>query len=135
MFLEIVILVIGILICAILFMFIVSLFLDNLVDSVINLKRNGLFGGEDNNTHEQKETKEMNTNMNKIRQNLKKRINHRTPWDKHIAILEEIGTGYNVLKWEYDNNTVEARSKDVNLLFALRDCIEMYLEETEEVKE
>jgi len=35
------------------------------------------------------------------------------------------------LKWEYDKNTVEARSKDVNLLFALRDCIEMYLEETE----
>lgn len=135
MFFEIVILIIGILICAILFMFICSLFLDNLVDSVINLKRNGLLGGEDNNTHERKETKEMNMNMNKIRQNLKKRINHRNPWDKHVTILDEVGTGYSVLKWEYDNNKVEARSKDVNLLFALRDCIEMYLEETEEKKD
>jgi len=35
------------------------------------------------------------------------------------------------LKWEYDNNTVEARSKDVNLLYALKECIEMYLEESE----
>ena len=73
-------------------------------------------------------------NMNKIRQNLKKRINHRNPWDKHVTILKEVGTRYSVLKWEYDNNTVEARSKNINLLFTLRDCIEMYLEETEEVK-
>lgn len=65
------------------------------------------------------------------RQNLKKRINHRTRWDKHVTILDGVGTMYSVLKWEYDNNKVEARSKDVNLLFALRDCIEMYLEETE----
>jgi hypothetical protein len=135
MFLEIVTLIIGILICGIFFMFICSLFLDNLVDSVINLKRNGLLGGEDNNTQERKETKEMNTNMNKIRQNLKKRINHKNPWDKHVTILGEVETGYKILRWEYDNNTVEARSKDVNLLYALRDCIEMYLEETEEVKE
>lgn len=131
MLLEIVILIIGILICGIFFMFICSLFLDNLIDSVINLKKNGLLGDEDNNTQERKDTKE----MNKIRQNLKKRINHRNPWNKHVAILEEVGTGYNVLKWKYDNNTVEARSKDVNLLFALRDCIEMYLEETEEHNE
>jgi hypothetical protein len=74
-------------------------------------------------------------NMNKIRENLKKRINHKNPWDKHVTILEEVETEYSVLRWEYDNNTVEARSKDVNLLYALRDCIEMYLEETEEVKE
>jgi hypothetical protein len=73
--------------------------------------------------------------MNKIRENLKKRINHRNRWDKHVTILGEVETGYSVLRWEYDNNTVEARSKDVNLLYALRDCIEMYLEETEEVKE
>ena len=126
MFLEIVILIIGILICGIFFMFICSLFLDNLVDSVINLKRNGLFGGEEGNTNERKETKE----MNKIRENLKKRINHRNPWDKHVTILDEVGTGYSVLKWKYDNNTVEARSKDVNLLYALKECIEMYLEET-----
>lgn len=101
-----------------------------ITDNIIRLKQNGIFDDE-NKTNKQEETKEMNMNMNKIRQNLKKRINHRNPWDKHITILEEVGTGYNVLKWEYDNNTVEARSKDVNLLFTLRDCIEMYLEETE----
>jgi len=77
MFVEIVILVIGILICGIFFMFICSLFLENLVDSVINLKRNGLLGGEEGNTNERKETKERNAN--KIRENLKKRINHRNP--------------------------------------------------------
>ena len=74
-------------------------------------------------------------NIEEIRKNLKKRINHRNRWDKHVTILEEVGTMYSVLKWEYDNNTVEARSKDVNLLYALKECIEMYLEETEEVKE
>jgi hypothetical protein len=76
----------------------------------------------------------MNMNIEKIRENLKKRINHKNPWDKHVTILEEVETEYSVLKWKYDNNTVEARSKDVNLLYALKECIEMYLEETEEVK-
>ena len=74
---------------------------------------------------------EKEMNMNKIRENLKKRINHRNPWDKHVIILEEVETGYNILRWKYDKNTVEARSKDVNLLYALEECIEMYLEETE----
>lgn len=108
-------------------------FIECITDNIIRLKQNGIF--DDEITNKQEETKRMNKNMNKIRENLKKRINHRNPWDKHVSILEEVSTGYSVLKWEYDNNTVESRSKDVNLLYALEECIEMYLEETEDVKE
>lgn len=108
-------------------------FIECITDTIIRLKQNGIF--DDEITNKQEETKRMNRNMNKIRENLKKRINHRNPWDKRVSILEEVGTGYSVLKWEYDNNTVESRSKDVNLLYALKECIEMYLEETEDVKE
>ena len=73
--------------------------------------------------------------MNRIRENIKKRIHCNNSWNKHVAILDEVGTGYSVLIWKYSNNKVEARSQDVNLLFTLRDCIEMYLEETEEHNE
>lgn len=73
--------------------------------------------------------------MNRIRENIKKRIHCRNSWDKHVAIFDEVETGYSVLIWKYKNNKVEARSQDVELLFTLRDCIEMYLEETEEVEE
>jgi len=29
-------------------------------------------------------------NIEEIRKNLKKRINHRNRWDKHVTILEEV---------------------------------------------
>ena len=129
---DIALIILAIIVAGIFFLHLLMGFIECITDTIIRLKQNGIFDDEDK-TNKQEETKEMN--MNKIRENLKKRINHRTRWDKHVTILDEVGTGYSVLKWEYDNNTVEARSKDVNLLYALKECIEMYLEETEEVKE
>ena len=127
---DIALIILAIIVAGIFSLHLLMRCMECITDNIIRLKQNGIFDDEDK-INKQEETKE----MNKIRENLKKRINHRNRWDKHVTILEEVGTGYNVLKWEYDNNKVEARSKDVNLLFALRDCIEMYLEETEEVKE
>ena len=49
---------------------------------------------------------------------------------RHVAIMSE-GTD-TILHWKYDGHEVEARSKDYNLLSLLRQCIEIYLEETEE---
>ncbi len=130
---DIALIILAIIVAGIFSLHLIMGCIDCITDNIIRLKQNGIFDDE-NKTNKQDET-ERKMNMNKIRENLKKRINHRNPWDKHVTILEEVGTGYNVLKWEYNNNTVEARSKDMNLLFALRDCIEMYLEETGEVKE
>ena len=71
-------------------------------------------------------------NLRKIREELRNEINHRGKWHKHVSILEEVGTGYSVLKWSYDNHKVEARSKDYLLLSSIRKTIEMYLEEKEQ---
>jgi len=131
---DIALIILAIIVAGIFSLHLLMGFIECITDALIRLKRNGIFDDEDK-TNKQEEIKEMDMNMNKIRENLKKRINHRNRWDKYVTILEEVGTGCSVLKWEYDNNTVEARSKDVNLLYALKECIEMYLEETEEVKE
>lgn len=130
---DIALIILAIIVAGIFSLHLLMGFIECITDTIIRLKQNGIFDDEDK-TNKQEET-ERKMNMNKIRENLKKRINHRNPWDKYVAILEEVGSGYSVLKWEYDNNTVEARSKDVNLLYAVKECIEMYLEETEEVKE
>lgn len=127
---DIALIILAIIVAGIFSLHLIMGFIECITDTIIRLKQNGIFDDEDK-TNKQKEKKELNRNMNKIRQNLKKRINHRNPWDKYVTILEEVGSGYSVLKWEYDKNTVEARSKDVNLLYAVKECIEMYLEETE----
>jgi len=131
---DIALIILAIIVAGIFSLHLCMEFIECITDALIRLKRNGIFDDEDK-TNKQEEIKEMNMNMNKIRENLKKRINHRNRGDKYVTILEEVGTGDSVLKWEYDNNTVEARSKDVNFLYALKECIEMYLEETEEVNE
>ena len=130
---DIALIILAIIVASIFSLHLLMGFIECITDNIIRLKQNGIFDDE-NKTNKQEET-ERKMNMNKIRENLKKRINHRNRWDKHVTILEEVGTGYNVLKWEYDNNKVEARSKDMNLLYAVKECIEMYIEETEEVKE
>jgi ABC-type histidine transport system ATPase subunit len=131
---DIALIILAIIVAGIFSLHLIMGFMECITDNIIRLKQNGIFDDEGK-TNKKEEIKEMNRNMNKIRENLKKRINHKNPWDKHVTILEEVETEYSVLKWKYDNNTVEARSKDVNLLYALQECIEMYLEETEEVKE
>lgn len=108
------------------FLFILSMVIENFVSIIFRFKREF---DEDN-----KRGNEL-VDIDKIRTKLHKRVHHMTPWDKHVSILEERGTGYSVLLWKYSNHKVEARSKDYELLSCLRDCIEMYLEETEEVKE
>ena len=52
--------------------------------------------------------------------------------NKHVSILGEQYTSYSTLHFEYDGHTVTARSKDYQFLSLLRNCIEMYLEETGE---
>ena len=126
MLFEWIILILIMLVCGALFMFLLSLFVGNIIDSIVQLKRQGLLSDE---TVENEGRIKMD--MNKLRQNLRKRVHKRTKWDKHVSILDEVGTGYSVLLWNYNDNKAEVRSKDVNLLLALEECIEMYLEETE----
>ena len=71
-------------------------------------------------------------NLEKLRKKLQNRIQYKNPWNKHVSILSERDTPYDVLIWKYNNHEVRARSKDTNFLYLLKDCIEMYLEETEE---
>ena len=70
--------------------------------------------------------------IDKIRRGLRKRMHHQSDWDKHVSIIREKYTPYTVLKCEYNDHEVEARSKDYDLLYCLKQCIEMYLEEKEE---
>lgn len=125
MLFEWIILILIMLVCGALFMFILSLFVGNIIDQIVQLKRQGLLSDE---TVENEGRVKMD--MNKLRQNLRKRVHKRTKWDKHVSILDEVG-GDSVLLWHYNDNKAEVRSKDVNLLLALKECIEMYLEETE----
>ena len=67
-----------------------------------------------------------------LRKKLQQKVQHKTQWDKYVTILSERETQYSVLFWKYDCHEVKARSKDTNLLLLLKECIEMYLEETEE---
>ena len=67
--------------------------------------------------------------IEKLRDKVKERIHHTHPWDRHVTILKEVGTGYHVIRWRYNDQGVYVRSKDGDFVSTIRDCIEMYYEE------
>jgi hypothetical protein len=73
---DIALIILAIIVASIFSLHLLMGFIDCITDNIIRLKQNGIFDDE-NKTNKKEETKEMNRNMNKIRENLKKRINHR----------------------------------------------------------
>lgn len=74
-------------------------------------------------------------NLSKLRKELHDKVNHTTALDRHVFTYEEVGSGYYGLEWRYGKHGVYARSQDDKLIHLLKDCIKMYLEETEKKEE
>ncbi len=67
--------------------------------------------------------------IEKLRDKVKERIHHTHPWDRYVTVMEEVGTGYYVIQWRYNDQGVHVRSKDKDFVFTIKQCIEMYYEE------
>lgn len=70
-------------------------------------------------------------NLDKIRQKLRQRIHHTRQQDKHVFTYSRMDLNKTFLEWEYDDNTVYVSAKDENIAYVIKECIEMYIEETE----
>lgn len=70
-----------------------------------------------------------------IRTKIRKKVHHTRECDKHPFIYTKQSDNNTYLEWEYNDNTIYAKSEDYTLISIIQDCIQVYLEETEEVKE
>lgn len=69
-----------------------------------------------------------------IRKKIRAKVHHTRYSDRHPSIYSKELDPYIYLEWEYNDNTIYAKSEDFILISIIQDCIKVYLEETEEVK-